>query len=199
MMASNEEKMNKFYLAINHYAEEQRKKIEQEVTDFKRKELDEAEVDALTEAYRLIQKEMAEMRNGISREMAQREMSSRRELLEKRKKISDDIFARATKQLFDFTQKSEYAALLQKFAGQLPGKFHNSDTVICIKKDDEKFKDQIKDAFGGDCTFKVDAGIHIGGIRAYNSEMGIMADETLDSLLEDQRAWFEENSGMAVV
>ncbi len=198
-MASNDEKMNKFYLAINHYAEEQRKKIDQEVADFKRKELDEAEVDALTEAYRLIQKEMAEMRNGISREMAKREMASRRELLEKRQKIADDVFGQTTKKLLDFTQKNEYVALLQKFAGNLPNKFHNADTVICIKKDDEKYKDQIKIAFGGECTFKVDAEILIGGIRAYNSEMGIMADETLDSLLEDQRAWFEENSGMAVV
>lgn len=198
-MASNDEKMNKFYLAINHYAEEQRKKIEQEVTDFKRKELDEAEVDALTEAYRLIQKEMTEMRNGISREMAQREMNGRRELLAKRQKITDEVFERAKKQLYDFTQSDGYAALLQKFAGQLPQKFHRSGTVICIKKDDEKFGEQIKNAFGEDCALKVEADIHIGGIRAYNSEMGIMADETLDSLLEDQRAWFEENSGMAVV
>lgn len=198
-MASNDEKMNKFYLAINHYAEEQRKKIEQEVGEFKRKELEDAEVDALTEAYRLIQKEMAEMRNGISREMAQREMSSRRELLEKRQKITGEVFERATKQLNDFTQTDAYAALLQKFAGQLPQKFHRPGTVICLKKGDEKFEEQIKNAFGGDCTFKVEADIHIGGIRAYNSEMGIMADETLDSLLEDQRTWFEENSGMAVV
>ena len=198
-MASNAEKMNKFYLAINHYATDQRKKIEQEVADFKRKELDDAEVDALTEAYRLIQKEMAEMRNGIAREMAQREMASRRELLAKRQSITDDIFERAAKQLIEFTQKSEYAALLQKFAAQLPKKFQNPGTVICIKKDDEKFEDQLKNAFKGDCTFKIDAEIHLGGIRAYNSEMGIMADETLDSLLEDQRTWFEENSGMAVV
>ena len=198
-MASNDEKMNKFYLAINHYAEEQRKKIEQEVTDFKRKELDDAELDALTEAYRLIQKEMAEMRNGISREMAQREMDTRRELLEKRRKITDEIFNRATERLLEFVKKEEYVSLLQKFAGQLPQKFHKPNTVICIKKEDEKFKDQIKNAFGEDCTFQVDADIQIGGLRAYNSEMGIMADESLDSLLEDQRAWFEENSGMAVV
>jgi len=198
-MASNDEKMNKFYLAINHYAEEQRQKIEQEVEEFKRKELDEAEVDALSEAYRLIQKEMAEMRNGISREMAQREMNGRRELLAKRNKIADEIFERTTKLLYEFTEKSEYVSLLQKFAGNLQNSFDKPGTVLCIKKEDQKYEEQIKSSFGKDCTFKVDATIHIGGIRAYNSEMGIMADETLDSLLEDQHEWFEENSGMAVV
>jgi Archaeal/vacuolar-type H+-ATPase subunit E len=198
-MANNEEKMNKFNLAINHYAEEQRRKIEQEIADFKQKELEEAEVDALTEAYRLIQKEMAEMRNGIAREMARREMDGRRELLEQRQKITEQVFERAKQQLTEFTQKAEYAALLQKFASQLPDQFRRSGTVIEIRKEDEQFEDQIKNAFGGDCTFRVEPGILIGGIRAYNSEIGLMADETLDSMLEDQRERFEEDSGMAVV
>jgi V/A-type H+-transporting ATPase subunit E len=198
-MATNDEKMNKFYLAINHYAEEQRKKIEQEVAEFKQKELDEAEVYVLAEAYRLIQKEMAEMRNGISREMAQREMNARRELLAKRKKITEEVFERAEKSLYEFTAKSEYSDLLKKFAGELSKAFDKPGTVLCIKKDDQKYQELIQQAFSGDCTFKIDADIHIGGIRAYNSEMGIVADDTLDSMLEDQREWFEENSGMAVV
>lgn len=96
--------MNKFYLAINHYAEEQRKKIEQEVTDFKRKELDDAELDALTEAYRLIQKKWRKCEMGFP-EMAQREMDTRRELLEKRRKITDEIFNRATERLLEFVKR----------------------------------------------------------------------------------------------
>lgn len=198
-MVNNEEKINKFYLAINHYAEEQRKKIEQEVLEFKRRELDEAEVEALTEAYQLIQKEMTEMRNRIFHEMAQREMDCRRELLAKRQRISDEVFDRTKKRLCEFTQSGDYAALLQKSAAKLKNTFDKPGTVICVKSSDQRYEDQIKAAFGGDCAVKVDSGIQIGGLRAYNSEMGIMADETLDSLLEDQREWFEENSGMAVI
>lgn len=198
-MANNDEKVNKFYLAINHYAEEQRKKIEQEVEEYKQKELEEAEVYVLSESYRLIQKEMAEMRNGISREMARREMAARRELLAKRQKIAEEVFDRAEKSLYEFTQKDEYAKLLQKFSDELSKIFHKSGTVLRIKKDDQKYQELIQQAFGSDCTFQIDADIHIGGIRAYNSEMGIVADKTLDSMLEDQREWFEENSGMAVV
>ena len=66
---NEEEKVNKFYTAINHYAMEQRKKIEHEIAEFKSKELEEAENEVLAEAYHLIQKEMAQMRGGISREM----------------------------------------------------------------------------------------------------------------------------------
>ena len=83
-MAVNDDKRNKFYLAINHYAEEQRKKIETEIDAYKQKELEDAESEVLLESYRLIQREMAQMRNGIAREMAQREMEARRGLLIKR-------------------------------------------------------------------------------------------------------------------
>ena len=78
---ANEEKLAKFHQAINHYAMEQREKIEQEVAAFKKKELEEASNEVLAEAYHLIQKEMAQMRGRISREMARREMDGRRALL----------------------------------------------------------------------------------------------------------------------
>lgn len=65
---ANEEKLAKFHQAINHYALEQRQKIEEEVADFKKKELQEAEDEVLVESYHLIQKEMADMRGRISRE-----------------------------------------------------------------------------------------------------------------------------------
>ena len=198
-MAVNDDKINKFYVAINHYAEEQRKKIEQEIDAFKKKELEEAEVDVLTEAYRLIQKEMAEMRNGISKEMAQREMNVRKDLLSKRREIADEVFERAKKALSEFTKEKGYEDLLVKKAEILSKTFRKPGTVIRIRKEDEQYKELIQKAFGNDCEFKISDDIHIGGILAYNSEMGIAADETLDALLEDQREWFEENSGMAVV
>lgn len=198
-MASNDEKIGKFNLAINHYAEEQRAKIEQEVEEFKQRELEETEIEVLTEAYHLIQKEMAQMRSGITQEMAHRGMDARKELLAKRQKITDEVFERCSNYFQEYTQKSEYPALLEKFAKNLSSTFTKPGTVLCLREDDAKYQARIEKAFGSPCTFKTDNQIVLGGIRALNSEMGIMVDETLDSMLEDQREWFEENSGMAVV
>ncbi|MBS6235310.1 MAG: hypothetical protein KH615_05150, partial [Clostridiales bacterium] len=132
----NDEKIGKFYQAILHYGEEQRKKIEEEVAAFKQKELDEAEVEVLTEAYHLIQKEMAQMRSGISREMAQREMDGRRALLEKRRGIMEQIFSRAAEELRSYTQKPAYAALMQKYARNLAAVFQQPGTVIRLREED---------------------------------------------------------------
>ncbi len=145
-------------------AEEQRKKIEEEVADFKQKELDEAEIGVLTEAYHLIQKEMAQMRSGIARELAQREMDGRRALLEKRRKIMEEVFSRAAEELRAYTQKPEYAALLQTYARNLSSAFQKEGTVILLRKEDTTYQQQIAEAFGQPCRFETDPTIRIGGL-----------------------------------
>lgn len=198
-MAVNDDKLNKFYLAINHYAEEQRKKIEKEVNEFKNKELNETEFEVLNESYRLIQKEMAEMRNKIFREIASREMDKKKTLLIKRKQITNEVFNRAFKSLLEFTLKDNYPSLLVKYAKELSKVFDKSGTILYIKSEDKQYEDLIKQAFSIKPTIKIDDGIQIGGIKAGNSEMGIEADDTLDTKLESQREWFEKMSGMVVI
>ena len=101
---SNQEKLDKFNVAIQHYALEQQKRIQEEVEAFQKKELEQAEDEVLQEAYGMIQKEMAEMRNRISREMAQRENEERKKLLKKRQSISEDVFRRVADRLLQFTK-----------------------------------------------------------------------------------------------
>lgn len=198
-MASNDEKLSKFSSAINHYAQEQREKIEQEIAEYKQTQLEEAERQVLNEAYQLIQGEMTAMRDEIVRDIAHREMSARKQLLEKRQKIADEVFDKAKHRLLDYTQSAEYPALLQKFTKNLVSLFPDSGTVLCVKKEDLKHEALLRQAFGKDCTVKEDRDILIGGVRAYHADKGIMADETLDTMLDSQQEWFEETSGMSVV
>lgn len=198
-MAITDEKQDKFYTAINHYAEEQRQKIEDEIAEFKKKELDDAEIEVLTECYRMIQKEMTQMRLGISRDISLKKMDLKRTILEKRQKITDEVFQRAAAKLIDFTKTEEYASFLKKAAGKFASVFRDPGTVLFLKPGDETFEEAIRGSFAAPCTFQADETIRLGGIRAKNDGMGLAADATLDALLEDQRAWFEEQSGMAVV
>lgn len=198
-MASTDEKKDKFYIAINHYAEEQRKKIESEIAAFKEKELGEAEIEVLTECYLMIQKEMTQMRTGISREMAVREMELKRHLLEKRQQIADTVFQRAAEKLTEFTKTDRYDDFLKKSAEQFANALQGQETVIFVKPGDEKYEEMIRSAFQHPCSFQTLDSIRIGGIKARNEDLGLFADGTLDTLLESQRDWFEEQSGMAVV
>ena len=56
-MMPSDEKASAFLEAINKYAEQQRNEIHAEVEQFKEEELKKAEIEVLTDAYTLIQKE----------------------------------------------------------------------------------------------------------------------------------------------
>ena len=198
-MAVNDDKQNKFYLAINHYAEEQRKKIEAEIESYKKKELEDAESEVLLESYRLIQREMVQMRNGIARELAQREMEARRALLVKRDTIARKVFERAAQKLLEFSQSSGYPEFLEKSAHSLKEAVQEQGTVLLMSEQDKKYEDLVRKAFGGACDVRTDETIRLGGIRAVNAASGVLADDSLDTRLESQREWFEEYCGMAVV
>lgn len=198
-MADLEEKKDKFSAAINHYAEEQRQKIENEIAEYKSKELQETENQVLLECYQMIQKELVQMRSRISQENAQREMDARRKLLKRRSEITAEVFSRVTDKLNEFVESSDYVAFLEKSAKKFAEVFGRPGVTICLKSDDVKYEDAIQKALGFECEFQTDSTIEIGGIKAFESEMGILVDETLDSLLEDQHAYFESHSGLTVV
>ena len=76
--------------------------------------------------------------------------------------------------------------------------FSQPETVLYVRPEDVKMKDSLQKAFGAPCRVEPDEEIHLGGIRAQNLTMGLVADDTLDTLLEDQQEWFEETSGLMV-
>ena len=196
-MAEIDEKKDKFYLAINHYAEQQRERIEREIAAYQRKELKRAEIEVLNECYRMIQKEMNQMRGGIAREMATRETEDRRRLLKRRAEITDEVFRKAAGRLREFSRQDGYAGYLERSARKFAELFGRPGVVIDRRPEDQKHEETIRRALGLECTFRTDASIRLGGLRASHPEFGILADETFDSLLADQRGWFEKNSGLA--
>ena len=49
-----------------------------------------------------------------------------------------------------------------------------------------------------DASFSKDSTIKIGGLKGINSLATLLIDDTLDSRLESQKKWFEENSGLYI-
>ena len=197
-MPVSDQKSSKFLEAINKYAQEQRMKIEDEVAQFKKQELDKAEMESLKSAYQLIQHEMAEMRLAISTELSHKETESRRKLFAKREQIMEEVFTQAAKKIEAFVQTDQYLPLLQKYAANLAGVLTAPDTVLYLRPADMQYAQQVSSAFGAPCSIKEDTGIRLGGIRGANESMGLVADETLDSKLAQQKEWFLSHSGLSV-
>ena len=176
----SDEKASAFLEAINKYAEQQRNEIHAEVEQFKEEELKKAEIEVLTDAYTLIQKEMAQMRKEVATEISHEEMEGKRKLFLQRRQITQEVFERAKEKLLAYTQTDTYPSLLEGYASSIAKTLTKPGTVLLVRE--------------ADLVYAV-----IGGIRGSNLEMGLVADETMDSKLEAQYEWFFANSGLTIV
>ena len=197
-MTPNDEKIDKFQSAIHHYATQQRNKILQEVEAYRSRVLEQARQEALHETRGLIQQERAQTKNRILREMALREQEVRRDLLTRRQEITEEVFQKAKDALRAFAASEAYAAFLERAAQEAAALFTAGDTVFCMRPEDSKWQKTVQKAFGAPCTFAQDGKIHLGGFVVRSKSLGLAADQTLDAMLEDQRAWFEANAGLSI-
>ena len=105
---------------------------------------------------------------------------------------------KAQDKLLNFAKTQDYIELLKNYASSVSKILKKSGTVLYICKRDEGFIDDIREAYGKICRVEVSDKIKIGGILAVNKVMSLVVDETLDSKLEEQRIWFEENSKLNI-
>ncbi len=191
-------KTDNFLKAIEKYAEEQRSMMRSEAEDFKQRELNTAEEEGLKEAYDLLQKKMADINSKIAVERSRSESASKKSIFIRRREIEDDVFAKAEKKLVEFTKTQKYEALLIKSAAKISRVLTADDVVIYMKEEDLGFRKRLRDYFGKNCEFAASEEIRIGGITGLSRSMGLIADETLDTKLEQQREWFYEHSGLTI-
>lgn len=191
-------KTDNFLKAIEKYAEEQRSKIQSEAEDFKEREISKAEDEGLKEAYVLIQKKMTDIRTRIASELSRAENASRKKTFTRRQEIEQQVFADAEKKIIAFTKDEKYLSRLQESVRKIAGVLTAEDVVLSVRKEDLRFESELKNAFGRACQVEASDEIRLGGVIGMSRSMGMLADETLDSKLDEQHDWFCESSGLRV-
>ncbi len=195
---TQDNKTSSFLKAINKYAQQQSDAILKEAEEFKKQEIEKATKEAITDAYTLIQKNISVEKSKIVSEYAKREQKSRSELFIRRMQIVEEVFEKAKDKLISFTKTDKYNDYIRKSATEIAELFCDKNCIVYVKNDDTDKAQLIKDIIEN-CTVECDNNILIGGIRCYCEELSMIADDTLDSKLLNQRQWFSENSDLKVV
>ncbi|MBQ3416621.1 MAG: V-type ATP synthase subunit E [Ruminococcus sp.] len=188
-----------FLQAIKKYAKTQKTAMQDEVRQLKTERLKEAEEKAKLDSQRLIKETLNEKRSRQTAQLAKKTQEGQRELFVARSAMVKDIFDAAEKKLMEYTISDAYAEKLFANAKEIADLFDGNDCVLYVNERDIKYSDKLTDLFQGNVKIESDATIKIGGIKAFCESMGMIADETLDSKLEEQREWFVENSNLRVL
>lgn len=196
-MAKN--KTDNFLKAIRKYANAQKNAMRGEVKQLKAERLKEAEEKAKYDSEQLKKQKLTEIYNRRTAKLAKKTQDCQRALFVERASMTENIFADAEKKLVDFTQTDAYYEKLKQSAQEISELFDGKNCVLYLNGRDLDHAQELAALFGGSAEVKEDKTIKIGGIKGYCADMGIIADETLDSKLDAQREWFVENATLSVL
>ena len=189
----------RFLDAINKYAEQQKAQITQEIEEYKNAKIEQATEQGLQDAYELIRGDIAKRKAAIVKDVSKKERGMREELFAVRSDITKKVFEDAASKLKAFVSTPGYDAFLIRSAEQIAQTFSEGPCVVYMRSEDQAKRDLIKEFFPEGSTFETDPKITIGGVKAYCEKLRVFADDTLDTRLSDQRAWFIAHAGLKVV
>lgn len=194
---AQDDRVSKFVTAITREAEEQRQRIKQETKDFIASEMEKAEMEALNDSYKMIQRAVSNIRADVGSQLSSRMMENRRALLARREEILEEVLGKAGERLAAFTGTADYAAFLTASAKKALAVLRTEKPTVYLRPADMSRQAEIAAAIGP-CRFEEDAGIRLGGLRMTDEAGKIAVDDTLDTRLAAQRTWFQQNSGLVL-
>lgn len=194
----NDNKSSRFLDAIKRYNEEERAKIVSEIEEKKQEAVKKAELQAKADADKYIKKLVSAAETAVTSKYAVKNLEAQGEIFKTRDKMLKEIFDRCEKKLIDFTNSDEYKNKLISYAEEIAQTFGDKACIVYVKNDDLKFENDIKGVFSGEVTVEGDLEIRIGGLRGYCKELKLVADNTLDSKLDNKKSWFVENADLKI-
>lgn len=196
-MLNHEERLKSFLDSINRETQEKYNKILGEIQEQSKKELDEATKVAEKQAQDFLNKSVAKSKTESNNQIASEMIKSRTELSKLREKITTEVFCDAKNKLNDFTASDEYEPFIVQSA-QSVFSLLGEGAQVYVKDSDLKYEKVILNVFNGNCTVSTNSDIQIGGLKAKKADGTLIADDTLDTRLNQQYEWFLSNCNLSI-
>lgn len=166
--------------------------INEEIRQFKEEEMDYFKLTLSKEVEAYLHAELNELKLDTATLISQIQLKTKRDLLKVRQELAKDLFDEVNKRLSDFTKSDKYHDYLVNRIKKYSFDF-NEGVFEVSKKDIELFKSILLE-LGFKSQIK-ESLISVGGFIYTNQKELLQVDETIDSMLLEQKDWFQNNSG----
>lgn len=190
-------KINSFIKSITDTAAEKRAAVNAETKDIIDAEIAAMEAQAKKAAEDYVRAKSAAIKLEAGRRISERAAECRKEVFGKRDEIARKTLSEAGEKLRKFTESEEYRDFILKSAENILAHFGAGSVTLLLRPEDMGFEKEICERFPY-ASVSEDVSIKIGGVKGINSLVTLLIDDTLDIRLENQKKWFEENSGLYI-
>ncbi len=194
----DQEKLSKFKQAVFSDVDSKISVIQQEAEELKKASLAQAEDEQLNDAYSYIQSNVAKIKAEYKLIVAKADLAAKQEVLLQRENYRKSMLETVRQRLVEFTKTAEYKSYLLKKLEEVSKSYPLSHSTILFKEEDSWLEQEAKAKFAvEDCIFEPSSAIKIGGFSIRNEKSGYLVDETLESKLQEQIPYFNQNCRIA--
>lgn len=184
--------------AIKKMAKEECDKIYSETNEMKKERLSSLNEEAESSYQGYVNYELTRIISEKNRKIASLEEESRKTLSALRKELTDKVFSKVEADIITFTKGEEYKDYLIESAIEICNAMPQAELEFFLREEDMILKEEINSALGKYIHISSANDIKLGGIKAIEKGTGCLLDNTLDIKLQEQMAWFLENSGLKI-
>ena len=194
----DQEKLSKFKQAVFSDVDSKISVIQQEAEELKKASLAQTEDEQLNDAYSYIQSNVAKIKAEYKLIVAKADLVAKQEVLLERENYRKSMLETVRQRLVEFTKTAEYKSYLLKKLEEISKSYPLSHSTILFKEEDSWLEQEVKAKFAvEDCVFEASPAIKIGGFSIRNETSGYLVDETLESKLQEQIPYFNQNCRIA--
>ena len=194
--------IDQVFLYMKDEIERQAKSEEQAILNEVKALEDEAYESMKAEAKRdadlKLKQEEEEMSSNASAEISESHIERTKKLIEKRDEYVKNIFDKAREELKAFVKSDDYLPFMEAKIKKVADDFKDQQSTMYVSQDDLAIKADLIKAFGSDIDVQASDDITIGGFILENKASSLVVDETLDFALNNQKEWFNKNSGLII-
>lgn len=194
--------IDQVFLYMKDEIERQAKSEEQAILNEVKALEDEAyesmKAEAKKDADLKLKQEEEEMSSNASAEISESHIERTKKLIEKRDEYVKNIFDKAREELKAFVKSDDYLSFMEAKIKKVADDFKDQQPTMYVSQDDLAIKADLIKAFGSDIDVQASDEITIGGFILENKASSLVVDETLDFALNNQKEWFNKNSGLII-
>ncbi len=197
-MDNSQNSIKAFTDAIKRMAKEECDAINNETRQIKSQRLD-ALIQQTRDKYNnYVDYELLRLQADTNRQISILHENEKKELAALRSKLTDKIFDAVLTELSDFTNTTGYKKLMIRSFAEIIEALPDEELEFFVRQEDMILCDEICKALDRTLEIKPADDIKLGGVKAVGIKTESLADDTLDTKLEEQKKLFVEHSGFKI-
>ena len=196
-MSYDKQKLLRFQEAILEDADEKIARMNQNISNYEQRELNNAKQKQLEEIFIYMQNRIRHVKYEFNYKLSKKSLDFKKKILSFRNELIKQVMQQSEKEILDFVNSDKYKDYLLNKIKQVFDEFNFNDTEIKVRREDLKLKKDLL-MFKNISSVLVDDQNKLGGFIIVDKQSNIVVDKTISSILNNQRQHFLKTSGLII-